>query len=71
MGKLVMRDEILLKIQIDVELRKKIAASEGIGHMSVRKLCIEKAPKLSQFNILKIIKEHTGWTDDDIFEEKN
>lgn len=66
-----MRDEIFLKIQIDVPLRKKIADCEGISHMSVRKLCIEKAPKLSQYNILKIIKEHTGWTDDEIFEEKS
>lgn len=69
MGKLVMRNEIFLQIQIDLELRKKIADSDGINHMTVRKLCIEKSRRLSEINNLKIIKEHTGWTDADIFEE--
>lgn len=70
MKKLIIRNEIFLKIQIDVPLRKKIAEYQKTHHMSVRKLCIDKAPKLYDINILNIIKEHTGWTDDEIFEQK-
>lgn len=65
-----MRDEIFLKIQIDVELRKKIGELQGTDHMSVRKLCINKSAKLSEINNLNIIKQHTGWTDAEIFETK-
>lgn len=67
MKKLTMRDETFRNIQIDVELRKKIANYQGTDHLSVRKLCINKAPKLYDINIVNIIKEHTGWSDEEMF----
>ncbi len=66
--KLVMKDEVFELIQKDLSLRQKIAVSEQVQDNSIRVLCINKSKRLSEYNILNIIKEHTGLKDKDIFE---
>ncbi len=65
--KLVMKDEVFELIQKDLSLRQKIAVSEQVQDNSIRVLCINKSKRLSEYNILNIIKEHTGLKDKDIF----
>ncbi len=65
--KLVMKDEVFELIQKDLSLRQKIAISEQVQDNSIRVLCINKSKRLSEYNILNIIKEHTGLKDKDIF----
>jgi len=63
-----MTEKVFDLIRTDRVLRQTIAISEGVQDNSVRVLAINKSSKLTEFNILNIIREHTGLKDKDIFE---
>lgn len=65
------KDEIFLKIQVDLPLRKKIADLCMIHHMSVRQRCLTKSPKMAHPKTIELIKKETGWSDSDIFKPQN
>lgn len=66
----VIKDEVLELIMGNLPLRQAIAISEGLQDNSVRVLIINKSKRLSEHNILSIIKAHTGLKEKDIFEKE-
>lgn len=65
---MVIRNEIFQKIRTDVPLRKKIASYLDITDASVYNSAVRKAPRLSEYPVIKIIMEHTGQNEEEIFE---
>lgn len=62
-----MKDEIYTIIRNDVPLRKKIAECLDISDQSVYGHAVRKAPKLNEYPVVKIIMEHTGKKEQEIF----
>ncbi len=65
----IMRQKIFDIIQTNLELRKKISDVHNVADSSVKTLAIRKSPKLTEYNILNVIREHTKLTDEEIFED--
>lgn len=63
-----MKEEIYKLIRTDIPLRMKIAELIGTTDASVYNAATRKAPRLSHYHIVKIIMDHTGKTEDEIFE---
>ncbi len=64
-----MRQRVLDMIETNLELRKKISDVHHVSDNSIKLLAIRKSPKLTEYNILNVIREHTKLTDEEIFED--
>lgn len=62
-----MRDDIYTIIRNDVPLRKKIADHFNVRDQTIYEHAVRKAPKLNEYPVVKIIMEHTGKKEEDIF----
>jgi hypothetical protein len=65
---MVKKDEIYTIIRNDIPLRDKLRALFGITDASVWRLAARKAPKLMEYPAIKIIMEHTGKEEHEIFD---
>lgn len=65
---LQIKDEIYHLIRNDVKLRMKMANHLEIAESTIYLHATRKAPKLNDYNLIKILMEHTGKSEDDIFE---
>ena len=65
---MVMKNEIYTIIRNDVTLRRKIAVQLGVGDATVYGHAVRKAPKLNEYPIVRIIMQHTGKKEDEIFD---
>jgi hypothetical protein len=63
-----MKQRVFNLIKTDLELRKKISDVHNVSDNSIKLLAVRKSPKLTEYNILNVIKEHTKLTDEQIFE---
>ena len=63
-----MRNEIYHLIRNDIPLRIKIANLLGITDASVYNSATRKAPRLTEYLVVKIIMKHTGKSEEEIFE---
>lgn len=70
MKRYIMRNSVFQTIKKDIELRKKIAESQGVQLNSVRANARDGSEELTKYNTLQIIKKHTGLKDSEIFEYK-
>ncbi len=52
----IMKDEIFDEVRTNLELRKEIADVEFVQQNSIRTLAISKSGKLTQYNVIVIIK---------------
>lgn len=68
--KMKMKQFIFDLIKTDLELRKKLSGIYGVSDNSIRLLGVRNSPKLTEYNYLNIIKQHTGLKDKDIFEKE-
>jgi len=66
-----MKNEIYHLIRNDIPLRVKIARFLGITDASVYNSATRKAPRLTEYPVVKIIMEHTGKSEEEIFEKEN
>lgn len=65
---MVMKDEIYTIIRNDIPLRDKLRVVFGITDASVWRLASRKAPKLNEYPAVKVIMEHTGKKEEEIFD---
>lgn len=65
---LQIRDEIYHLIRNDVKLRMKMANHLEIAESTVYLHAKRKAPKLNDYNLVKILMDHTGKNEEEIFE---
>ena len=63
-----MKEEIYKIIRNNPDLREKIGNELGIIESSVYGLAKRKSDKLQKFSVVKIIMEHTGKAEEEIFE---
>lgn len=66
---LQIKDEIYHLIRNDVELRKKMANHLNVSDATIYLHATRKAPKLKDYNLIKIMMEHTGFDEAGIFKE--
>lgn len=59
---------ILHIIRNDVKLRIKMAAHLGVSDSTIYLHAKRNAPKLNDYGLIKIVMEHTGKTEEEIFE---
>lgn len=67
---MAMKQEIYDIIRNDIPLRKKIAFSLGVENITVYGHAVRKSAKLIEYPIVKIIMDHTGKKENEIFENK-
>lgn len=65
---MIIRNEIYQLIRTDTVLRRKIADAIGVTDSTVYGHAVRKAPKLQEYQVIKIIREYTGKSEDEIFE---
>lgn len=68
--KVKMKQFLFDLIKTDLDLRKKLSGIYGVSDNSIRLLGVRNSPKLTEYNYLNIIKQHTGLKDKDIFEKE-
>jgi hypothetical protein len=68
--KQIMRQEIFDLIREDLPLRQAIAMITGTTDNNIRVLCINSSKKLSEYNVVNVIKHHTGYKDNQIFKDE-
>lgn len=61
-----LKPEIVDKIKSDPLLYGKIADALGIAAMSLPRVLYSNSSKLTQINVLRILKEHLGVQDNDL-----
>lgn len=64
------KKEIYKLIRNDTKLRRKIANELEVTDASVYGHAVREAPKLKEYPVVKIIMEHTGYSEDQIFDPK-
>jgi hypothetical protein len=62
------RPEVFREIIENYNLRKKIADEMGSRETTVYNWAYRESEKVSNYFVVKTIKEHTGWTDSKIFQ---
>ncbi len=67
---LQIRDDIYHLIRNDVKLRTKMAAHLEVSDATIYSHAKRKAPKLNDYNLVKILMEHTGKSEKEIFENQ-
>jgi hypothetical protein len=65
---LKIKEEIFHLIRNDVKLRIKMAAYSGVSDTTIYLHAKRKAPKLYDYNLVKIVMDHTGKSEEEIFE---
>lgn len=66
--KKIIRDEVFRKILDDYELLDKLKEATGLRENSVRQIAYRKSHRrLMDVNIMAVVKNHTKWTDKEIF----
>lgn len=65
---MVMKNEIYTIIRNDVPLRRKIAVHLDVADSTVYGHAVRKAPKLNEYPIVRIIMDHTGKKEDEVFD---
>lgn len=60
MNRIVLKEEILEKINNDKELKEKVAGALGISVHSLYRLLYANDPKLTQAAVLKVLREDLG-----------
>lgn len=69
MARIAIRSEVIEKIKSDIVLRTKIALALGVKIESLTRLIYGNDSKLTQVDVLKIIREHLDLQDADILGE--
>jgi hypothetical protein len=64
---LKIRDEIYHLIRNDVKLRMKMAEHLGVAESTIYLHAKRKAKKLSDYNLVRILMDHTGKSEEEIF----
>ena len=62
------RGEVFRKILDDYPLRKKIAEETGNRESTVTNWAYRESDKVSNYFAVNVIKKHTGWKDNQIFQ---
>ncbi|MCQ4139189.1 hypothetical protein [Chryseobacterium sp. EO14] len=57
------------KIQEDYDLRLKIAADTGKREITIYQNAYRSSDRIENVFLIKSFQRHTGWTDEEIFEE--
>lgn len=65
---LQIRDEIYHLIRNDLKLRIKMASHLDVSDATIYLHAKRKAPKLNDYNLVKILMDHTGKSEEEIFE---
>lgn len=65
---MALKNEIYHLIRNDLGLRQKMATYLGVGEATIYGHAVRKAPKLNDFFLVKILMEHTGKTEEEVFE---
>jgi hypothetical protein len=64
------REEIYHLIRNDIKLRRDIADLLCVTDASVYGHAVRKAPKLKEYSVVRTIMIHTGFKENQIFEEE-
>ncbi|WGU70688.1 hypothetical protein QIU18_00595 [Capnocytophaga canimorsus] len=64
-----LQKQIKEKLQLDIEFRKKLADLRGSDTQVAYLLIKKNSPYLTMLPVVNLIKEHTGLTEDEIFEK--
>ncbi|AZA73535.1 hypothetical protein [Chryseobacterium indoltheticum] len=69
--RLKVKDTVYRKILDDFGLRDKLIEITGLRESGVLAFAYRKSERaVRDFEVMQAIKEHTGWTDKEIFEEE-
>lgn len=63
-----MKEEVLIILRHNIELRKKIADILGVTETTAYKYCFRTTMKLRDYFVVKAIMKETGLSEEDIFE---
>lgn len=66
-----LKKEIQKKLQFDITFRKKLADLRGSDTQAAYILIKKNSPYLTMLPVVELIKEHTGLTENEIFEKTN